>query len=427
MYVTFGNRKAIDTADPDDVANVLLHQKDAFQRSTLVKAILAPVMGDGLIIADGESWRLQRSVAAPVFRQAELEKLIPVFDQAAHHLLAKLSSKMEQKVLPLLTDAAFEIITNSLFGEVDYDREKVSRDISHFLKVGGKPHIFDVFGVPPWVPRPGRRSSAAAARRLRQVSAQILARKRVSGRESGSMTDRLIRAVDPETGQKLDDRQIVDTIMTFVGAGHETTAVALSWTMWLLAHRPELQQQLREEGSIVTEAIDAGHLAQLDLHQRVFQEAMRLFPPVVSVLRSVVGPATVAGKRLSKGDLVNLVAVAMHRNPDIWPEPDKFDPDRFLPDAVRARHRFAYLPFGGGATMCIGWKFALLEATVLLHRIMQSFEVRVQEGVQPPSPEVRITMRPDNDMPLRFLPRRINKTDLSSSDDSTHSHIVGGD
>ena len=400
-----GPMRSIATPRPEDVETVLLNKNDAFRRSPMVRLMLSRAMGDGLIIADGESWRLQRSIAAPVFRHSELEKLVPVFDKAAIRLAARFGVGGVHTVLEPLTDATLDIILESLLGNVEMDRAAVSKDVALFLKVGGQPHLLDVFGFPAWVPRPGRFASNSAARRLRVVCAKILSEKRAQGGGGGSMTDRLLNARDPETGKTLNDNQLVDVIVTFVGAGHETTAVALSWVLWLLAHRPELQEQLVSEGNKISGTVEAVDLPKLDLHTRVIQEAMRLFPPVVSVRRQVTQPVTVSGCDLRRGDFVNLITIAMHRNPEHWPDPDQFDPDRFLPEAVKARHRFAYLPFGGGATMCIGWKLALMEATVLLFRLLQAVRVETIENEPPPYPVVRVTIRPDNNMPLRMTPR----------------------
>ncbi len=399
-----GPIRSLDTPRPEDAATVLLDERDAFRRSPMVRLMLARAMGDGLIIADGESWRMQRSIAAPVFRHSALEELVPTFDRAGARLVKALGAGGDLAVLGPLTDATLDIIIESLFGDVELDRAAVSRDVAHFLNVGGAPHLFDLLGVPIWVPRPGRASANAAARRLREVSAQVLAMKRNVG--GGAMTDHLLSATDPETGQGLSERQIVDAIITFVGAGHETTSVALSWTLWLLASRPEVQEALRAEGAAISGPLEARDIEVLALHTRVIQEAMRLYPPVISVLRQASRAVDVGGHPLRKGDFVNLITIALHRNPDHWPDPHRFDPDRFLPAAVKARHRFAYLPFGGGATMCIGWKLALMEASVLLHHLVQSFEIAKIPGAPPPYPNVRITMRPDNDMALRLTPRR---------------------
>lgn len=402
---TFGPIRSLDTPRPEDVATVLLEDHTAFRRSPMVRLMLTRAMGDGLIIADGESWRLQRSVAAPVFRHRELEKLVPIFDKAARAMTEGFGQGGHHTVLGPLTDATLNIIIESLFGDVAMDRAAVARDVALYLKVGGQPHVFDLIGLPAWLPRPGRGASNAAAKRLRKICGDILIEKRANGGGGGSMTDHLLLATDPETGAALSDDQLVDAVMTFVGAGHETTSVGLSWALWLLAHRPAMQDELVAEGAALSGPVTADTVANLDLHTRVFQEAMRLYPPVISVMRQATRAVTVGGHDLRRGDLVNLVAIALHRNPDHWPDPDRFDPDRFLPEAVKARHRFAYLPFGGGATMCIGWKLALMEATVLLYRLLQSFRVSVAPDAPAPYPNVRITMRPDNDMPLVLTPR----------------------
>ncbi len=405
LHSRFAGNSYVDTSRPDDVTAVLLDRRDCFARSRFVKAMLAPAMGDGLIVADGESWRHQRSVAAPAFRQSALDALVPVFDRAALRAVGTMGTGGDRPVMPVLMSATLDIIVESLFGDAEFDREGVTRDVGAFLDVMGSPHILDLLGLPAWLPRIGRGEGVAAARRMRAVSAQILESKRAAPGEDGSMTAHLLRATDPETGARLSDEAIIDNIITFVGAGHETTSVGLAWTLWLLAHRPEWQERLLAESDGLDGPIGPDTLPNLALHTRVFQESMRLFPPVVAVGRQVIAPVHIGGVDLGPGDHVNLIAVAMHRNPAHWPDPDRFDPDRFLPEAVKARHRHAYLPFGGGATMCIGWKLALMEATVLLTRIVRAFAIAPVAGAPPPVPKVRVTMRPDDGMRLSLTPR----------------------
>ncbi len=399
-------RTFFETARPDHAKTVLLDKRDHFERSSLVKLMLGDALGDGLIVADGASWKKQRAIAAPIFRQDHLDDFLPVIDRAAVACVGRLGNTSgPQPMLPAMLDTAMDIIVETMFGAARFDRRQTIADIDLLLKAMGAPAMPDLLNLPGWVPRLGLAKGKAAATRLRAVCQHVLDAKRADGDSDGGMTARLLEARDPETGEGLSDEAIVDNIMTFVGAGHETTSAGLCWALYLIAQQPDLQSELTAQArNALCDPVGPQTMAQLDLHWRVFQEAMRLYPPIAAVSRNVAGGIEIDGQDLKCGDHVTLVIMAMHRNPDLWPDPDTFDADRFLPEAVKQRDRYAYMPFGAGPTICIGWKLAMMEATLILARLLEAFEFTPAQS-RTPYPVVRVTTRPDDGMILNVSRR----------------------
>jgi cytochrome P450 len=216
----------------------------------------------------------------------------------------------------------------------------------------------------------------------------------------------LLAARDAETGQAMTDRDVADNLLTFVTAGHETTALALTWTLYLLARHPEIEARVVAEITAVTDGgpLLPGHVEALAYTRQTIQEAMRLYPPAPVVVRAALQPVEIGGERIDAGTPVTVPIYAIHRHARLWDDPDRFDPDRFAPEAVRARDRYAYLPFGAGPRICIGMSFALMEAVAILAVLVRALAFRLRPGFVPTLKQ-RITLRPAEGMPLRVGPR----------------------
>ena len=405
-------RAFVHVARPELARTVLLDESEAFGRSFVTRRILEPAMGAGLLTSDGERWRRQRRLAAPVFRAAALERFVPAMDR---HALACRDALLglDGRTAPVLAPAAratLDIIVETLFGDVGLDREAVTRDVDACLARLGRPDPLALLGVPDAVPRPGRRAGLAAVARLRAACRDALAAMRAGGGAdaggglAGGLAGRLLAASDPDTGERLDDEAIIDNVVTFVGAGHETTAVALAWTLYALAHLPTLAERLAGESrSALGDApATARSVASLELHRRTVREAMRLYPPVAAIVRTVLRPVRVGPFALRPGDHVTVATLPMHRNPAFWPDPHAFDESRFAPDAIAARDRFAYLPFGDGPRTCIGAGFALNEAALVLARLTPALRFAPADGPSP-EPVLAVTLRPSDGMRLRIV------------------------
>ncbi len=216
---------------------------------------------------------------------------------------------------------------------------------------------------------------------------------------------RLMQARDEETGRGLSDEDLRANLLTFLGAGHETTAVALSWSLYLLSEFPWAADAVRDEARAVLDGgpVTADAIARLSFTRQVFEEAMRLYPPVPIFDRAAAEPDTVAGHDVGKGTMVLVSPYVLHRHETLWEDPDVFDPDRFTPAAVKARHRFQYIPFNVGPRHCIGAAFAMMEGVLALAMMVRDFRIDMVDG-HDPQPFAFISLRPKGGLPVTLRP-----------------------
>ncbi|MGH8766135.1 MAG: cytochrome P450, partial [Burkholderiales bacterium] len=228
------------------------------------------------------------------------------------------------------------------------------------------------------------------------------------GAASDDLLHRLMRAKDPETGRTMNRRQLVDNLLTFYLAGHETTARALAWTLFLLSRSPEWSARLEEEIERVTggSPVQSAHVEQLVLVQQVIKESMRLYPPVPLLSRQCVAPARLRDLDIVPGATIAMPIYAMHRHAKRWEDPDSFDPTRFAPEREAKIPRYQYLPFGAGPRICIGMAFAMLEATVMLATLLQHARF-TPAGDADPVPVARVTLQPRDGLPLAVSLRSV--------------------
>jgi cytochrome P450 len=230
----------------------------------------------------------------------------------------------------------------------------------------------------------------------------MLGERRAAETRPDDLMHRLMSARDPESGRSMDERQLVDNLLTFYLAGHETTARALAWTLYLLARSPEWSARLAAEIARVTGGgpVAAGHIERLVEVQQVLKESMRLYPPVPLMGRQAVVPTALGGHALARGATVMMPIYAIHRHVKRWRAPDRFDPARFAPENEAKLERYQYMPFGAGPRICIGMAFAMLEATAMLATLLQHARFAPVEGHEP-YPVARVTLVPRGGMPLR--------------------------
>ncbi|MBA4801410.1 MAG: cytochrome P450 [Euryhalocaulis sp.] len=409
-YVKFRGKAVMNLVDPTLIGIILKDQADKVIKHDLQRRTLEPALGEGLIMADGSKWRAQRRAASPAFRHQALESLVPAMAQSARDVSGRLlagPADRAQDVMPEMMHATFDIIVAALFEDGgEFDAQGVLDDITLYLATQGHVGVLDIFDAPLWTSRLANRKGIAAAKRMRAAVRENVRRQAARDEPSDTLSGQLLRATDPKTGERLTETELVDNLLTFVAAGHETTALALTWTLGILARLPELQDRLAEEArSVCGEAdVAADDIDRLPLHNRVLQESMRLFPPAPVAARMVTEPFEVADKHLVPGDMVNALIYPLHRHVKWWDDPNRFDPDRFLPENAEARDRYAYIPFGGGPHICIGMRFAMMEAAVILARLVRDCRFAPQPDHRF-HPVLRITLRPKGGMPLFVSPR----------------------
>lgn len=397
--------------DPALIREVMVDQADAFEKSEVLRRSLSPALGDAILTADGARWRWQRRAAAPIFRNERIVNFLPAMIGAAERTrdaLAALPAGSEVDLARTMMRTTFDIIVETMLsGPGAIDAARVERGITDYLESTSWIFALTLMRLPSWTPFPGRRRAERARSYLRDELLRLVAEGRRTGTEGrNDLLSLLLAARDAETGQAMTDRDVADNLLTFVTAGHETTALALTWTLYLLARHPEIEARVVAEIAAVTDGgpLLPGHVEALAYTRQTIQEAMRLYPPAPVVVRAALQPVEIGGERIDAGTPVTVPIYAIHRHARLWDDPDRFDPDRFAPEAVRARDRYAYLPFGAGPRICIGMSFALMEAVAILAVLVRALAFRLRPGFVPTLKQ-RITLRPAEGMPLRVGPR----------------------
>jgi cytochrome P450 len=401
-------RKAVWITDPRLIEDFLVRHWDSLEKSEIEKRVLGRSVGDGILTSDGALWRWQRRIMAPLFRSSDIQGYVPVMAQAGQDLVDSWRAEGSgwRRIERDMTEVTFSIIARTMLaGGEPAETATIKRATERYLSHVSWEIAYTIMNVPRWVPHPASLRMHRAANQLRQSVLKLIERRRQSqarGEADGNdLLSRLLAARDPESGEPMSKIQVVNNLLTLLEAGHETTAKALSWTLYLLARAPEWQSAARSEVLSVCGRgpIGADHLPGLAITQQVLKESMRLFPPAPSMGRIVAEPLVIAGESYAPGDMVLFPIFCIHRHKRLWKDPNRFDPTRFSPEREKTYHRTQYMPFGAGPRVCIGNAFAMAEATVLLATFLRAAQFD-WDGKHEPEPISRITLRPKGGMRL---------------------------
>lgn len=389
------------------IREVLLERLDDYPKSNVTKNLLEPAIGDSLFIAEGAHWRWQRRAAAPVFTHRNVTNLGPVMTAAAETASARVAAVAGSRAIDMAAEmvaATFDVISAVTFaGGGGFDRAAVHRAIDGYIAEAGRLSLLDVLGLPNWIPRPGRMLSAGGMREMKRMAdASIDARRKGAASEIPDLLDLLLAGEDPETKRRMSTAELRDNLLTFIVAGHETTALTLGWALYLCAFDADEQALARDEarGVLGDRAATAADLPALPRIRAIVDEALRLYPPAGIISRTAQKPDTLAGREVRKGDTVMIPIYALHRNRLLWEDPDAFRPARFM---GAKPERYAYLPFGDGPRICIGASFALQEAVIILATLLARFRFAPVPG-RDPSPVMILTLRPEGGVWLTAEP-----------------------
>lgn len=393
--VRLGIFEVLSVGAPELVHQVLVTHGDAFAKSQGLSLFARPLLGDGLLTSEGAKHRRQRRLLAPAFLQGQMAPYATVMAQRSKAALERILASRELDMTAECMRVALEIVAKSLFGAELSDRaSEVGAMVTEAIEciMGAMTaHL----PMPPFIPTPANLRLHAAVKRLDAVVYRMLDERRARGGAGDDVLSLLLAARD-EDGQGMSDRQVRDEVMTLFLAGHETTAVALSWTLILLAQHPEIRARVEEEIDAefdrAPQAVEG--VPRLPLTLRVLKEAMRLYPPAYMLGRRALRAVDIGGYPVRKGQVVLINTYGIHHRADLYPEPERFDPDRFLPEREAARPRYAFLPFGAGARVCIGAQFALLEAQIVLATWLRRVRFDLVSPQQPIALEPLITLRP---------------------------------
>jgi cytochrome P450 len=367
---------------PDHVRHVLHDRPKNYVRGWQYR-LLRRLLGDNLIVNDGEAWLRQRRLAQPAFGRERLARYADVMVQATADALARWGQGAPDQTVDIgaeMRRLALDIAGRTLFSrDVSGESDVVGRNfatVAAYLK-----RRFDrPFVSPPtWVPTPANRRFQRAAGQLNRLVLEIVRERRRDPRDRGDLLSMLMAAKDDETSTTLDDRQLASTVLAFLLAGHETTATALTWTWYLLGSHSTMRERVRAEADTVLgdRPPTFADAARLEFTRRVIEESMRLYPPVWVVPRQVVADDEIGGFRIPARSLAILCPFVTHRHPAIWERPDAFDPDRFAPERSAERSKYAHFPFIAGPHQCIGAEFAMLEMRLIVAMVLREYDLEL--------------------------------------------------
>jgi cytochrome P450 len=389
---------------PRDIEELLVDKHESFRKDWSTR-ILEPILGQGLLINEGASWRSQRRIVQPEFTPKRVESFVQTMAECSDRACARLVAKREVDLHAEMARLALDIAGRSLFGaDTGHLAEDMAQIIEGFLR-----HYLGFMGstlrLPDWVPTRANRQNARNHQRLASIVGDIIARRRAQGASGNDLLSRLISARD-EHGKPMPERLLSDEVITMLLAGHETTALLLSFTLMLLGQNPEVGAQLAAELSTVDPGqISPEVVAKLPYLDAVVRESLRLYPPAYSIGRESLEDVSLGGVQFPRGAQIWLFQWSVQRDPRFYREPTRYRPERWLSDETRGLPRFAYFPFGGGPRVCPGAHFSLVEAKVALLLLLTRLDIRVDDP-NPPRLAPGATIRPRGPIRARVEPRR---------------------
>jgi cytochrome P450 len=391
---------------PTDIKQVLLDNAKAYGKSEGYKAVQR-MLGNGLLNSEGDFWLRQRKLIQPAFHLSKIAGMTNLMADTCGNILKQWEQKPQGAVIDLsaeLMRITLEIVTNALFStDVSQNVEMVHKHMGVLLEYAYY-RIVSPIKLPEYVPTPGELHFRKARSEFDALIYGIIAKRKQQPGNYNDLLDMLLASIDEDTNTGMTEEQLRDEIITLFMAGHETSANALAWCFYLLSQSPEVTTRMRNEIERVTggQTVRFEHLSELKFVNQVIQETLRLYPPAWVIGRRSLHGDTIAGYRIPANRTIVVSPYATHRHPDLWDDPDHFNPDRFTSEEVKKLiqpGKFQYIPFGGGARMCIGYNFALLEMQLVLAMILPHYSIELPQGAKVQT-EPLITLRPKNGLKM---------------------------
>jgi cytochrome P450 len=410
LVVVRGSPAIAWVTDPALIKTVLLDRCDDFPQDPLLRRVLGPLFGNGILTSEGRDWRWQHQTVAPLFRHGEILRYVPAMVAGAESAIKAWSAAPPGSTHAIDTDmvrATYHVISNTLLaGDGALIGEVLEQGAADYFEALSWSMAYAALNLPVWLPRPRRRRMQFWESRLRGAVSGLIQARRASPDDRDDLLTRLLGAVDPETSRTMSDEQLVDNLLTFLLAGHHTIAAALTWTLYLTSRAPECEARMLEEIRQVVPSgpITGEHVDKLVTVQQVLTESLRLFPPLPIMTRYAANDVELAGVHIKAGTLIGLPIYVIHRHRNLWDHPDRFDPSRFAPGRDLGYSRYQFMPFGVGPRICIGAAFALIEATAMLATLVRAARFESPPGHEP-IPVWRVVLLPKGGMPMRVTMR----------------------
>lgn len=399
--------------DPGLIRHVLVDNAKNYKMAAVRQRILRPILRDGLLTAEGDTWKRSRKAMAPVFTPRHINGFATSMQRATENFADRYNGQSGiTDVSRDMTMLTYDILAETLFsGEIAGDPDQFSHEVDRLFETMGRVDPFDLLGAPEWLPRFTQIRGRRALAFFRQIVANTIEMRKARMDKEGDKVPNdfltlLLRAEGPDG---LSRAEIEDNIITFIGAGHETTARALGWTLYLLARAPWERDLIEQEIDAFMDQRDMPPphewLDALPFTRAAFEEAMRLYPPAPSINREPIEDDQYQDLKLPKGSAVLVMPWTVHRHRLYWDQPDAFIPSRFHPENRGKIDRFQYLPFGAGPRVCIGASFALQEAIIALAVLLHRYRFDMASSVKP-WPVQKLTTQPNGGLPMSVIARR---------------------
>ncbi|ASP96527.1 cytochrome P450 [Sinorhizobium meliloti] len=414
----FINQRTLIVNDPGLIRYILVENAANYEMSNVRRLILRPILRDGLLTAEGEVWKRSRKAMAPVFTPRHAQgfagQMLRVCEAFVDRYAGASSEPFVTNVAVDMTELTFEILAETLFsGEIAVEKQGFAANVEELLHRMGRVDPMDLLVAPSWVPRLTRIGGRKVLDRFRGVVSETMSlrRRRTTEAPGDVPNDFLTLLLQLEGPDGLSTSEIEDNILTFIGAGHETTARALAWCFYCVANTPAYRETMEQEiDSVLASGADpVDWLGRMPHVLAAFEEALRLYPPAPSINRAAIEEdawTSPEGERvpIRKGISVLVMPWTLHRHALYWQKPRAFMPERFLPENRDKINRFQYLPFGAGPRVCIGATFALQEAVIALAVLMHRFRFDLTDETHP-WPVQRLTTQPRGGLPMKVSAR----------------------
>jgi cytochrome P450 len=414
VHLRFGPFHTYVFFHPDAVREVLVAKAKQFQRFPRPMQVLAQWNGNSVLISEGDEWLRQRRMVQPAFQPRRFGGYASCMVARARHRLDRwlktieTAGGIEIEIGKEMTDLTLEIIAKTMFdAEISAESSDLGRAVAILSEIAVE-EMESPWTLPDWLPLPAKRRKRWAMQRLDETVRRLIRERRASGVDKGDLLSMLLLAVDEEgNGGGFTDEQVRDQSMTLLIAGHDTTAAGLTWLFYCLARHPQAAARVHQELDTVLGGREptANDIARLCYTDRAVKETLRLYPPAIAVfMRQALADVEIAGYTLPRNSLVQLFPYICQHDPRWFPDPERFDPDRFLPERQRTLPPFAYFPFGGGPRVCIGNTFATMEMTLVVATLLQQLQVE-PAGHGEAQPVALMSLRPKGAVRLRWSRR----------------------
>jgi len=393
-------------SDPAGMNEVLVKHAAKFTKTPIDERILGPATKEGLLSVHGQQWRRQRRAVAPMFAHRHMSDLAPLITEVIHDFKAKTDKASEIELNVAMADLTFDVLAKSLLGDPEgLDRDRLKVATRRVVTSAGTLRPDDMVPLPRGFPRPIGMRGMRALRQLKSAANDLLEAR--ANDPGDDLVGLLISANDPKTGKPLSQTERRDNLIGFFIAGHETTALTLTWALYLVGMHKRTAERVREEVENICGQWDVlyDHIDKLPFTRAVIDETMRLFPPAPIFNRECHEPCEVSGRLMNPGDILLLCSYIMHRKEALWDNPLAFDPDRFIRNPDLKKKDSPFMPFGAGPRICVGAAFAMMEAVMALATLVRDYDIVIPEDCYP-RPLMTVTLRPEGGIPAKFARRK---------------------